>query len=126
MLNLLLTAIGGAFGAAARHGVNAAMAASGRRMSFATLAVNVLGSFAAGWLAGRFSRPGAASDDSLRCFLLVGFLGAFTTFSAFSVEAAGFWREGKIAWLAASAASNCLLSLAAALAGGRLAWQGGT
>jgi CrcB protein len=121
MYNLLLVAVGGAFGAAARHGMNAALAALGGRVSFATLTVNVLGSFAAGWLAARFARPGTGYGDAFRCFSLVGFLGAFTTFSAFSVEAADLWREGRTAWLGLCLASNCLLSLTAALAGGRLA-----
>ncbi|MDR2391954.1 MAG: CrcB family protein [Planctomycetota bacterium] len=126
MLNLLLVAIGGAVGAAARHGINAALPASGKDISFATLSVNVIGSFAAGWLAARSVRLGAGYNDAFRCFSLVGFFGAFTTFSAFSVEAAGLWREGKIAWMAACMASNCLLSLAAALAGGQLAWPTGS
>lgn len=51
------------------------------------MAVNILGSFAMGLLAGWFlARPG--TNQELRLFLTTGLLGGFTTFSAFSLDAA--------------------------------------
>lgn len=83
----LIVFLGAGIGGALRHGANLA----GTRLlgSFpgATMAVNVLGSFAMGLLAGWFlARPGASQE--LRLFLTTGLLGGFTTFSAFSLDAA--------------------------------------
>jgi CrcB protein len=54
---------------------------------FGTLIVNIAGSFLMGLLAGYFAfRPGISQH--LRLFLTTGVLGGFTTFSAFSLDAA--------------------------------------
>ena len=80
--------IGAGIGGALRHGANVA---SGRLLGlefpYGTLFVNVAGSFAMGLLAGYFAfRPGVGQH--LRLFLTTGILGGFTTFSAFSLDAA--------------------------------------
>ena len=79
-------AIGGGFGSVSRFLVAREM---GRRLGdflpYGTLVVNVLGSLALGWLATVFlARP--EINIALRLGIAVGFLGAFTTFSAFSFE----------------------------------------
>jgi CrcB protein len=80
--------LGAGIGGALRHGVNVAAARLfGFEFPYGTLIVNIVGSFAMGLLAGYFAfRPGI--DQHVRLFLTTGILGGFTTFSAFSLDAA--------------------------------------
>ena len=80
--------LGAGIGGALRHGVNVGAARLfGYGFPFGTLVVNVAGSFAMGLLAGYFAfRPGLGQH--FRLFLTTGILGGFTTFSAFSLDAA--------------------------------------
>jgi CrcB protein len=106
-----LVATGGAAGALARYGVNLWMAVAGRTdFPYATLTVNALGSLVAGILFVLYIQV-HASHGGWRLFAMVGFLGAFTTFSAFSVDtllllSAGHWR---------GACLNVVLNLALSL-----------
>lgn len=80
--------IGGGLGAVLRHAINClALAYLGNRFPFGTLFVNAAGSLVMGVLAGLFASAGSGSQE-LRLFLTIGLLGGFTTFSAFSLEAA--------------------------------------
>jgi CrcB protein len=94
MSSYFLVFLGAGIGGALRHGVNlAALRLLGPGFPHGTLAVNVIGSFAlgllTGWFALRFD-PG----QSWRLFLTTGMLGGFTTFSAFSLDAALLWERG--------------------------------
>lgn len=83
MIQVLLVALGGAFGSAARYGVGIAAARLfGLGFPWGTLIVNVLGGLAIGALAARFG----PDQENLRLLLGVGVLGGFTTFSTFSLE----------------------------------------
>jgi CrcB protein len=84
----LIVFLGAGLGGALRHGVNVGAARLlGYGFPFGTLIVNVLGSFMIGALAGYFAfRPGIGQH--MRLFLTTGILGGFTTFSAFSLDAA--------------------------------------
>jgi CrcB protein len=84
----LLVFLGAGIGGALRHGVNVgAVRLFGYGFPFGALIVNIVGSFAMGALAGYFAfRPGIAQH--MRLFLTTGILGGFTTFSAFSLDAA--------------------------------------
>lgn len=84
----LIVFLGAGIGGALRHGVNVAAARLfGLEFPYGTLIVNIVGSFAMGLLAGYFAfRPGI--DQHVRLFLTTGILGGFTTFSAFSLDAA--------------------------------------
>ena len=84
----LIVFVGAGLGGALRHGVNVGAARIfGFGFPFGTLIVNVVGSFLMGVLAGYFVfRPGAGQH--VRLFLTTGLLGGFTTFSAFSLDAA--------------------------------------
>lgn len=85
-LTLLAIALGGAAGAVLRFGVAAGMTALlGRAFPYGTLAANVLGCLAMGVLYVLFLERMAVGPE-LRAALLVGLLGAFTTFSTFSIE----------------------------------------
>jgi CrcB protein len=84
----LIVFLGAGIGGAMRHGVNVGAArAFNYGFPYGTLIVNIAGSFAMGLLAGYFAfRPGIGQH--LRLFLTTGILGGFTTFSAFSLDAA--------------------------------------
>ncbi len=82
-MQVLLVALGGALGSAARYGIGVAAARFlGLAFPWGTLCVNALGGLAMGVLAARIGPEG----ESLRLFWGVGVLGGFTTFSAFSLE----------------------------------------
>src|SRR5437868_13062862 len=84
----LIVFLGAGFGGALRHGVNVGAAKLfGYDFPYGTLIVNVAGSFLMGALAGYLAfRPGIGQH--MRLFLTTGVLGGFTTFSAFSLDAA--------------------------------------
>ena len=84
----LIVFLGAGIGGALRHGVNVgATRLFGYGFPYGTFIVNVLGSFAMGLLAGFFVYR-AGVPQHLRLFLTTGILGGFTTFSAFSLDAA--------------------------------------
>jgi CrcB protein len=89
-------ALGGALGAMARHGVSTLVFdASSQKFPYATLSVNVLGSFIMGVLFVVIVEKGLLPSE-MRSVLMVGFLGAFTTFSTFSLDALGLWQNGHL------------------------------
>ncbi|MEA3243509.1 MAG: fluoride efflux transporter CrcB, partial [Pseudomonadota bacterium] len=97
MNQVLAIAGGGAVGAVLRYWVSYGVyALTGRGFPYGTLVVNVLGSLVMGflyiWLLERM--PGGVA---MRAFLLIGLLGAFTTFSTFSVETLNLMEAGQIA-----------------------------
>jgi CrcB protein len=109
--------VGGGIGAALRHGVNrASLAWFGPAFPFGTLFVNIAGALAIGVLAELFLAKGGGSQE-FRLFLTTGLLGGFTTFSAFSLDAALMWQRGDHAALAAYVLGSVILSIAAVFAG---------
>lgn len=88
MRDLFLVGSGGMIGAIARYGVGRGLA--GVSFPAGTLIVNLVGCFLMGWLAGRSAGVGAPKD--LQLFWGLGVLGAFTTFSTFSVESLNLLR----------------------------------
>lgn len=117
MIRVLAIAAGGAVGAVLRYWMaNGTHALLGRGFPYGTLAVNVLGSFAVGFLFVLFLERMALSGE-WRAGILIGVLGAFTTFSTFSIETLNLLEEG--AHLKASL--NVILSVTLCLAG---AWFG--
>jgi len=116
---LLLVALGGALGAVARYLTGlAALRLIGPGFPWGTLAVNVAGSFAMGLLAVTLAHWG---QTRLAPLLMTGFLGGFTTFSAFSLDALTLWERGDALAAAAYVAASVILSLAALAAGLTLA-----
>jgi CrcB protein len=95
MRSLLLVMTGGAIGAALRWQVGRlALTRFGPDFPWGTWIVNLAGGFLAGLAAGLLIRQGSAGEP-LRLFLIVGLLGGFTTFSAFSLEAAFMLQRGQ-------------------------------
>jgi CrcB protein len=95
LLGYLLVFFGGGLGSMLRHAVNQASAFLLGAGFWATLFVNITGSFTMGLLAGWFAFRGEGGGQSLRLFLTTGMLGGFTTFSTFSLDAALFWERGQ-------------------------------
>lgn len=122
MTHTLLVALGGALGAALRHGANhAALRLFGPGFPWGTLFVNVAGSFVMGVLVVCLARR-LGGGPEWRLFLATGLLGGFTTFSAFSLDVAALWERGAAAALGYAGASVVLsvLALFAGLALARL------
>ena len=88
--------IGGAMGAAMRYLVsNGVYSLLGRDFPYGTLAVNVIGSFLMGILTVLLVERGDV-DPLLKLAILVGFLGAFTTFSTFSMDTLALIEKGAL------------------------------
>lgn len=107
MMNVLVIGIGGFVGAVARYGIAVWIGQRwGRSFPLGTFVVNVSGSFLIGLLmtlmAERFTE-----NPQWRLLLIVGFLGAYTTFSTFEYETGGLLRDGE--WLFAGL--NVVLSV---------------
>ena len=114
MMTFLSVALGGAIGASARFAVNLAAARLfGMGFPVGTLCVNVLGSFAMGVLAVLL----LDRASPLAPFLLTGVLGGFTTFSAFSLDAAKLWEAGQSVSAAGYVLGSVIIALAALVAG---------
>ena len=96
MIHLMAVALGGALGALGRYGVNGLVyPVMGDRFPLGTLVVNVAGSMIMGVLYVLIIEK-AALPAELRNLLMVGFLGAFTTFSTFSLDALALWQNGHL------------------------------
>jgi len=92
-------ALGSALGGMARYGLSGLVAAwLGQSFPWATLVVNVFGSFVIGFFATLTGPDGRvlASDDARR-FVMVGLCGGFTTFSAFSLQTLDLAQSGDMA-----------------------------
>jgi len=117
-MSYLLVFLGGGLGAMLRHGVNVAAARllPGVAFPFGTLAVNITGSLAMGLIAGWLALKGEASP-SWRLFLTTGILGGYTTFSAFSLDAALLYERGETGLAAAYVLGSVVLSIGGLFAG---------
>ncbi len=117
MLNFLLVAVGGAVGSMLRYATNlGATRLLGPGFPWGTLIVNVVGSFVIGVFVETIARRFDASEP-VRLLLVTGFLGGFTTFSSFSLDAAALLERGAGLLAFAYVGASLLLSLGAVFAG---------
>lgn len=118
MIKLLLVFVGGGAGSVARytmmHFISRWM---GLSFPWHTLGVNLLGAFLIGALT-EFLALRISVVESIRLLLITGFLGGFTTFSAFSLETAMMWQKGDYAQLALYTTASVIGTIIAVLCGG--------
>ena len=105
--------IAGALGALTRYWVGVAVGVHG--FPWATLLINVTGSFLLGLILG--GPGGGRWSLTVTTAVAVGFLGAFTTFSTFSFETLAMLRSGRVAAALAYASASVVVGLAAAAGG---------
>lgn len=124
LVNAAMVGSGGFLGALARYGISGLVHRQLPLTTFpyGTLAVNLIGCFAVGALAG-LAEVRQLFGPELRTFALIGLLGGFTTFSTFSLETLNLIEEG--AWLKAglNAGLSLVLCIGAAWLGVLLARQ---
>lgn len=116
-MNLLVIAIGGAIGAAARYLLSAfVLRVSGTLFPLGTFVVNVVGCLVFGAIAG-VSTQRVQMAPALRLFLLTGILGGFTTFSSYAFESFQLVRDGQMLWASINIAGQVVAGLVGMWAG---------
>lgn len=117
MNKVLAIAVGGAAGSVLRFWLSTWVHSfAGRAFPYGTLAVNVLGCLAMGFLFVLLVER--LSDDTvLRAGILIGVLGGFTTFSSFSIETFNLIEQGALLRAVANIAASLFLCLGATWAG---------
>jgi CrcB protein len=115
-------AVGGAIGSVARFWLAGVMAGlTGPRFPWGTLLINVLGSFVIGLVAGMTLTPARVGmHPDVRIFLMTGFCGGFTTFSAFSLQTLELLQGGEVVPALGYAIGSVLLCIVATYCGWRL------
>lgn len=119
--DILVISLGAIFGANARWVISRYLAkAIGPVFPYGTLAINVVGSFIVGFFM-IWTTERVLLDPRWRLLVVVGFCGAFTTFSSFAFETMAYFEQGQWALMLTNFFSNNVLCLAAALGGIALA-----
>ncbi len=117
LTKVLAVAAGGAFGAVVRHLLNVSPLSNlFQSFPLPTFFINVSGSFLIGFLLVLFTEKFAVNEN-LRLAIVVGFLGAYTTFSTFEFETFALVRDKQI--------TTAILYVSASLALGLIGVFGG-
>ncbi len=117
LTTILYVAAGGAIGAVGRYGVvSLAGAVLGHGFPYGTLIVNVVGSFVLGVLI-EVSALAWSPSPEVRAMIVIGVLGAFTTFSTFSLDVVTLMTRGETAHAMVYVAVSVVVSIAALWAG---------
>lgn len=109
MVNVLLVGLGGLLGSVSRYGVAVLGSRAGTSFPWGTLAVNLAGGLAVGALVPFLDGLG----ERWRLLVVTGFLGGFTTFSAFGLESHALVARGQTGLAALYVAATVLLGLGA-------------
>jgi CrcB protein len=119
-----LAGIGGFIGSALRYTVSGLAQHWSRSIDFpyGTLAVNLIGCFAIGFLSYLAETRGLFTAET-RTLIFIGVLGGFTTFSAFGNETINLWRDGQNLLAGLNIAAHLVLGLGAVWLSRTLAYQ---
>jgi CrcB protein len=118
---ILIISLGAIFGANARWLISRyAARILGPTFPYGTLFINVTGSLIVGFFV-VWTSERVLVDQRWRLLVVIGFCGAFTTFSSFAFETMAYFEQGQWLLMAANFLANNLLCLGAALAGMALA-----
>jgi CrcB protein len=116
-VNLLVIAIGGAIGSVARYLVSTlVLRATGSLFPVGTFAVNAIGCFVFGLIAGAAEQR-IALPPQTRAFMLVGILGGFTTFSSYAFESFALIRDGQVVWASMNLVGQVVVGVVGLAAG---------
>ena len=117
MKQLIFIAIAGALGTVSRYGLSQfTHSILGKNFPWGTLVINVAGCFIIGLLATLFADTNAFSKE-IQLAATVGFLGAFTTFSAFSYDSYTFFSSGTCEMGLMNIAANIIIGMLAVMGG---------
>jgi CrcB protein len=116
-MSYLLVFVGGGLGATLRHLINLTCTRClGTGFPWGTFLINISGSTVMGLIAGYLAFKGEASQP-WRLFLMTGILGGYTTFSAYSLDAALLYERGELGLAALYVTGSVVLSIAGLFAG---------
>ena len=114
---LVLIAVAGTVGTLARYWVSGlTYQLMGSRFAYGTLAVNVIGCFLFG-IVWSLAEERMAIPALARVAILVGFMGAFTTFSTFAFETMNYVRDSQFMLAFLNLGANCVLGFGAIVSG---------
>lgn len=117
LYKIFLIALAGGAGSVARYGMGAGIQRlTGNEFPWGTLAVNLLGCLLFGIISGVAEHRMPLNEET-KLILLVGFMGAFTTFSTFAFHSGLFLHEGQWGALAANLLANNVGGIALFLLG---------
>lgn len=114
---VVLIALGGAVGAVSRYAVDTWVAqATAGAFPWGTLVVNVSGALALGLLYALATERGVLPAE-IRAPVMIGFIGAYTTFSTLMLESWRLWEDGSVGLAIVNLAGSSVLGIAAVIVG---------
>jgi CrcB protein len=119
-IKILVLSVGGTLGVNARYWLGVWMNRwASPQFPWATVVINVSGSFLIGFLTVALTRW--MPHPNLRLMVITGFLGGYTTFSTFENDALVLWERGEVILMAANVIGSVVAGFAAVVLGTALA-----